>query len=427
MATIEQNPLDGETPRLITRERLAWTVMLLSFLTFVVLATAAFVGGRYYITTASRVQIAAARGTAGKTLLEPAGARDPVAIEAGRLKGDVTEGTTLRTDESSQIELTFFDGSSVTLFPNTTLVLSEMRRTRFRQSTVPDRLVLTLHAGRLRATVAREGEQPLRFAVQTPHALAPDGGVFLSSGSYTIESSNEVTHVLVRQGSARVQSQIGLSVELGADERAEIPLGASPVGPLPAKRNLLANSAFLNPEVAVPISNGPLVERWEAVSSQGGDGGTVDGTVEQLISGTTRALHFERQGSGNNHGETAVFQRLDQQVGDYRSLILRLDVRVAFQSLSGGGVQSSEFPLMVRVDYVDAAGGRNHWTQGFYYQNENSYNILNGVRVPQDFWVTVEIDLKRALNDPSVIEQVQLYASGWDWDAYVRELELIVE
>ncbi len=120
-------------------------------------------------------------------------------------------------------------------------------------------------------------------------------------------------------------------------------------------------------------------------------------------------------------------QGVNKVVGDYLSLLLRFDVRITYQSLSGGGEQSSEFPMIVRVDYKDANGNPQHWTHGFYYQNDSGYNIINGEQVPQDAPFRFEEDLKKVLVNPQTIESIQFYGSGWDWDAFVSEVELIAE
>lgn len=415
-----------ESNGVFSRERLAWAILLISFATCVLLAILGPFLGNWYFHYASIPQLAEVRGTSGTTLVRLPNGSDPVAIVGGTNKSDVLEGSILQTD-SSQAFVVFFDESTVTLFPNSMVTLSEMRRPRFGGSEEPYRIVLRVDGGRVRVQVAPSTPRPLHFEVQTPQALGPHGGLRLHTGSYAIEVSNEVTHLSVRSGRAEVSGQTGQAITLESAERAEIPLGAAALGPLPAKRNLLLNSDFQNPEVAVPISSGLLVPGWLVQSDQGGDGGAVDGTVDVVTTGATRALHFVRRGSGNNHGETGVLQTLNKLVEDYLSLTLRFRVRLVEQSLSGGGEQSSEFPLIVRVDYEDANGNAQHWTQGFYYQNVAGYHIMNGTLVPNDTWFTFEVDLKEALGNPALLKQIRFYASGWDWNVYVSEVELIVE
>ncbi len=417
-----------ELPRWMSQEQLAWMVLLVAFGVFLVLAVSVPFGINWYLQHTTVSQLARIQGTSGVTLIEsPGGRADPVAVEAGKGKDDVMEGSILRTDPASQASVVLFDRSTLTLFPNSRVTLNEMRKPRFGRSQQPSRISLTVQGGRVRVQVAPATTPLRRFEVNALQAPAPNGGIVLEPGSYAIETSNEMTHVSVRSGQALVSGQTGQQVTLQANERAEIALGTAAVGPLPAKRNLLVNSDFQNPEAAVALASGALATGWQVVSDQGGDGGEVDGTVEVVTTGTNRALRFRRVGSNNNHGETGVIQPVRKQVSDYLSLLLRLDVRLVYQSLSGGGEQSSEFPLIVRVDYRDPFGNPQYWTHGFYYQNTANYNILMGSAIPQDAPYRFEVDLKEALPNAQTIESVKLYASGWDWEVYVSEVELIAE
>lgn len=413
--------------RWMSREKLAWSVMLVAFAVFMVLLISVPLGGHWYLQHATVAQLATVQGTSGKTLIEDGGTRaNPVAIEAGRAQPDVREGSVLRADDSQAV-IFFWDRSSLTVFPNTTVTINEMRRPRFGYSDQPSRIALTVHNGRVRAQVSPRAGRAMEWVVNTPQALAPHGGILLEPGSYAIEAMPDLTHVSVRSGAAQVSGQTGKTVRLREAERAEIALGAEAVGPLAANRNLLVNSDFQNPEHASPISQGDLVSGWQVWSDQGGDGGDVDGTAEVVTLGTTRAVHLVRSGSNNNHGETGIVQEVNKLVEDYLSLLLRFDVRLVHQSLSGGGEQSSEFPLIVRVDYTDQNGDLQHWIHGFYYQNESGYNIINGEEIPRDVPFRFEVNLEKVLNNPRTIERVQFYASGWDWNVYVSEVELVVE
>lgn len=427
MGVATTNPTPA-TPT-VSRERLAWMVLLGSFAVFAFLCVTIPYGIVSYLNSSTVSRIATGQGTSGTALIErpdlPGDAL--VRINSGEAR-DITEGSVIRTDDTTQLLIEFFDGSSLTVFPESVVTLSEMRQPSFPSyTTQPDRIVVRVSDGRIRVQVAPSLERPRRFEVQTPHAPSPQGGIVLETGSYAIETATDITHVAARSGTAFVKGQTGNAIALSDNERAEIPLGSAATGPFPARRNLLANPNFDRLESSVPISAGPLAQGWFVVSEQGGDGGTVDGQVEVETSGVSRALHFVRAGSGNNHGETSVVQQLGKLVGDYNVLLLRFDVRIDSQSLSGGGLLSSEFPLIVRVDYKDQYGNPQYWTQGFYCQNTAGYNIVGGENVPCGTRRTFELNLKQLLNTPTSIESIEYYASGWDWDLYVSDVELTVE
>ncbi len=413
-----------------SRERVAWLVLLGSFLVCVVLGVTIPYTIYRYLDGSTIERLASGQGTSGTTLIDkpdlPGDAL--VRINSGEGRADINEGSIIRTDATSQLLVEFFDGTTLTVYPNSIVTLTEMRQSRFEQYTSrADRVTVKVSVGRVRVQVVPTADHPRQFEVQTPQAPGPQGGIILESGSYAIESSTDITHVSVRSGNAVVKGQTGNAVPLTDDERAEINLGEAAVGPLPARRNLVSNPNFERLDASTPISAGPLADGWFVVSQQGGDGGTVDGTVEVQTQGVTRGLHFLRTNSGNNHGETAVVQQVGKLVGDYDMLTLRFDVQIVNQSLSGGGVQSSEFPMILRVDYKDQYGNPQYWTQGFYCQNPAGYNVINGENLPCNTRRSFELDLKRFLNNATTLDSIQFYASGWDWDVFVSDVELTVE
>ena len=79
-------------------------------------------------------------------------------------------------------------------------------------------------------------------------------------------------------------------------------------------------------------------------------------------------------------------QAIKKDVTDYVSLRVRMDVTLLNQSLSGGGFQSSEFPLMFRLVYRDAKGNLQFCTWGFYYQNPDNYPLQEGEQIERDVW-----------------------------------------
>ena len=50
-------------------------------------------------------------------------------------------------------------------------------------------------------------------------------------------------------------------------------------------------------------------------------------------------------------------------------ILNRAPSQVRSASLSGGGYLGTEYPLMLRLRYRDAAGNGQTWYRGFYYQN----------------------------------------------------------
>ena len=112
-----------------------------------------------------------------------------------------------------------------------------------------------------------------------------------------------------------------------------------------------------------------------------------------------------------------------------RKMRLIADVRVHSQSLAGGGILSSEYPLILRMRYRDVYGSEAEWVHGFYIQNTLNNPTNNGERIPADVWVPFESgNLLETLDPkPFYVTTIQIYASGWDYESYVTAVRLIVE
>lgn len=407
------------------RERLAWAILLVAFAVFCFLAAGIPLSARWYVYNAMRPQLASVISNSGTTLVAATGAPDPVGLPEGARKTDLREGARIEENSAtSSSVLSLFDQSTVIIFPNSELTIKEMRSPRFQSSPRPNEITLNVPRGQIRVNVAPPGSRPVELRVETPHAATQ-----FEEGSYSVDVVNDSTQVSVRAGTAIVTSERGKPVRLEAGQRSVIALDAPPSGPLPAAQNLIVNGDFRNAIVASPITQGPLAEGWVAYNDQGGDEGTVDGTAEVVMADGRRTVHFVRTNSNNNHGETGIRQTLNKLVADYVSLKLRFDVKLIHQSLSGGGQLSSEFPLMVRLNYKDVYGNDNHIVWGFYYRNPAGYHINEtGQRIPRDTWFPIEItELQSKLQDPMLITSIQIYASGWDYGSYVSEVGLIAE
>jgi len=64
-----------------------------------------------------------------------------------------------------------------------------------------------------------------------------------------------------------------------------------------------------------------------------------------------------------------------------------MDVRLLYQSLAGGGILGSEYPLMVRIDYTDVYGKDQFWVHGFYFRDPvKGWPTINGEKIPPFVW-----------------------------------------
>lgn len=394
-------------------ERVAWFILLASFFTCCLIAIATPLSVRWYLDRALTPQLPSLIAINGTTSVEKRGAEEATAVAS--TMEEVPEGSWIYTHESQAL-LQFFDRSDVTLYKDTEVVLLQSRRPRFEISSQPARIYLLIQRGRMRLDVAAESKRALIFTVRTPYSQ-----VSLKEGSYIIEVHGNRSQAICRYGEATVTAS-GEVVKLQRGERviATGDRGLSEL--LPTERNLITNGDFQK----------PLTVGWQAYNIQT-DPNEVKGQASIVTMEGRHAVLFSRRGIAKNHAETGIVQPIGRDVRDVASLQLHLSVRLAYQSLPGGGYMSSEFPVIVRLDYKDIYGNDRFITHGFYYLDPiQDWPIINGEKIPPMVWFPYESgnlldwpQLREA--PPATITSISIYASGWEYDSMVTEVELLVE
>lgn len=399
-------------------ERAAWTVLSLAFLTFWVLAIGTPLGIRSFILNARTAQTAQLQVIGGTVRVLKAGGGDPIGVT---VKQTLDQGAEVITDATSSATIDLFDRSHVIVYGNTDVKLERIQAPRFRLSRNPNDITLNLTGGFVRVGVPYPDERGTSFRVVTPHT-----DVRLSEGSYRIEVTNEATQVAVVLGEAEVGGGIE-PMTLVQGTRTRVGLDGTPAEAVPAVQNLIRNGDFQEPLATSWLTGTPVLTSTVRPA-----------TVELATEGDRPAVRLVRlQEDNGNHTEAAIQQRLDQEVRGFDRLEVVLDVRLIYQSLSGGGELSSEFPLIVRLDYKDIWGNDKFWTHGFYYQNERGFPIApdpwgrpSGEQIPRDVWFPFESGNLLVLlgdNTPARITGLKVYASGWNYDVRVSQIQLLVE
>ncbi len=394
------------------RAKLAWTVLLASFLVFCLIVTAVPTSIYLYVTNATAPRPTMMEATRGTVLVDTPKETDHIAKKAGDIKDDVPEESVIMTDPNSKAFLTLFDDSTITVFESTRVEIRESRAPRFRWGNKPNTLILHLEEGRIRIGVA-----PSPDAARYAEIQAQQTSTVLEEGSYTVEVYDGVIQIINHNGIAVVRDDND-EVKLSKGERATIEEDGSLVGPLPAARNLVNNGDFKYG-----------LEGWDVYNDQGGDGGTADGEVKLEVVGDRTAARFTRTDGAGNHCTTGISQLINRDLTDFVYGKLSLDVQIMEQSLSGGGYQSSEYPLIVKLNYRDPYSETpRHWYRGFYIQNLNNNPTQNGERITSHVWLPYEVDILEDIYPPPIyITSIQIYASGWNYDSMVSSIELVVE
>jgi hypothetical protein len=311
------------------------------------------------------------------------------------------------------------------VYSNTTVRLQTAHTPRFQVSRASQDLALELDSGRLRLALLESTDRPLIITLTTPQ-----GEVTISEpGQYSLEVNNVETQVAVQEGRASLRAR-GKTLNLLVNQRAEIPTGAEPVGPLDTERNLVQNGDF---------NDG--LDKWRLFVWNVELADQPKGETEVRSVAGDPALYFIRQGEG--HADVRVRQVINQDVTDFASLQLFLTFRIISQSLGVCGVQGSECPLFVRIDYVDQSGVARVWQHGFYAVGEVADDTPDAClfcavvqsaheRVIPGQITFYETDLqaelaRQGVPPPRFIESVSLVASGHTFEAEVLDLALMAE
>ncbi len=401
-------------------QRVTWAVIVASFAMFVFLAAAIPISIAYVIRYANVSQPAVLEPTLGTLLLYETSNAEPMAVTVTR--DDIQEGNRIVVaDESSQgtLGLVGADGGgetlgSVVLYPNAMLDIVKIRRPFFSRSSEPYRVRLKLLSGQTRIFTNSGDERSLEVTLDTPH-----GTIDLDAGSYQVSVAADSTDLTVRSGHALMLRDGDGELAVDSGLRAWMTEESLATEAVPVGQNLLRNGDFTQ----------PMGDTWQSyVVAENVE----PGSVRIIEREGRRVAHFIRQGEEEVPTEVGITQSIEQDVNVYDSLSLILDVKLLYQSLSGAGYLSSEFPLRVEISYTDIYGKELTWGHGFYYrdpENEN-WRIINGDKIPPYVWHTYQSpNLMEMLKEtrPARINSVRIYASGWNYQSMVSEVYLLVE
>jgi hypothetical protein len=403
-------------------ERLAWIVILSSFLIFLLLAISIPLTINYVVRYATVSQEGRLEPTLGTLLLYPTRNTEPIAITTNS-RSDVKEGARIVAgDDATQgtLGLIQVEGSDITLgsvqiFAGTVIDVQRIRQPFFRSSPEPYQVKLYLQKGQARIFTNSGDEHALHVELETPH-----GNIALAAGSYQVSVEAEQTDVNVNSGHADVVHATGAHIAVDTGMRITLAKDGL-VQPATGEQNLIRNGDFSE----------PMLDMWQSeVKAEN----VIPGSVRVIEREGRRVAHFIRQGEENVNTEVSITQHIGKDVNVYDSLVLQLDVKLLHQSLSGAGYLSSEFPLRVELIYVDIYGKTLSWGHGFYYRDpeQENWRIMGGVKIPPYIWYTYRSpNLIEALDQegtrPARIESVRIYASGWNYQSMVSEVYLNAE
>ncbi len=405
--------------------RFAWAVIWLSFAVLVVMLTFAVRAGIIYISTAMSPQTATLVAANGIVLVQ-----EPTWDRPGTVHPDqvLNQGDLIQTDATASAQINFFDGSTVYLQPGAQVRITEMQSNRYSVLSQQSRYVtLSLEQGKLEAKVAPYTGSDSHFVVTTFGATVtiPSGtsDVWLSQ-PHANTNSCCATQVLTQIGKSTVTGSGDQAVVLNGDQRTTVPMGGVPLGALAPTWDLLANGTFQSQSLGLP-------DVWDLRL----DPDTLDAAnYVSFVPGPTPMLRLRSTGADQGHHGVYFQQDLSRDVRDFLRIDLVVKFRILNQDLPGGGIQGSEYPFRVTVDYIGRSGGETQWFHGFYILPASGKYVVddNSQQVDQGQWFPAsssvgEMRLSDLPDPPVFIKWVEFSASGWDFDTEIQEVRLLAQ
>ncbi len=400
-------------------ERVAWIVLLGSFALFLIVLIGIPLGLRDLYHSAAVKQSLRFETTIGTVLLYPPRSDQPIALtgrrdgiaEGSRLetRGAATQGGLGLPATSQSDELM----GTILLYPNTSLEILRSRRPYFAGSNEPYTVRLRILEGQVRLFTKSALDRQVEVQIETPH-----GEALLEEGNYALLVNPESTEVVVKQGLARVSQPEQDTMVIEPGLRSWLLEDGTTLPPVPAEHNLLRDGAFV----------GPLGQDWEDYFDPPY---TTPGTVAFLEQDGRQVARFHRIGEDGIHTEVGIRQFVNEAVHSYDSLVIRLDVKLNWQTLAGAGEKSSEFPLRVEMTYTDIYGKVETWGWGFFNTDPRpDYPLFGGEQIELFTWHSFEsgnlIEELEATR-PARIDSIRVYASGWNYESFASDVGLIVE
>jgi hypothetical protein len=328
------------------------------------------------------------------------------------------EGAILDVPASSEAILRLgVDNSVVRLRAGSRVRLLSMRDGRFNRELTQVRLEQL--QGAAHYTIAGELPDGREVEVKTPNTEGPQDGLRLTKGEYLVWVQPNATRLISYVGQARADAN-GSVYRLR--DAKWIVLGPEPSRtPLDLPEHLIKNRDF---------SRGSL-EAWEPIDI--GEKGRPDvggqrSLVDEVVGGRpTRTLRITRETAKDTHNETGLRQEINRDVWAYRAITLATWVKVNSASLDGGGYAGSEYPVMLRANYIAENGGAYEWVHGFYVKNDSNRPADLGERIEAGVWHRFALDMTKLRDRPAHVISVDVFASGHDFDSQIANVELTVE
>lgn len=439
-------PIYEKPKRRIQTQKLAWLVLSSSFVVFCLLCSASTFGVYYFLFQSAvpmqtRVQVS--QGSVGVVRTDLS--------ESFELEGRMlSRGDQVLTDSQSQAVMSLRDATTdslvalVTLRNDSQFVVRDTQQPRFEWGSRGYRIQFAALSGEFNVFIASHVDQQIKMSVMLPFDTLVD---ISEPGHYHLTVTDGEVQLETRRGQAAI---ITLNTQdsrsLTGGQRGVYRAETQELTVVDGYEELIRNDFFTEPPEAAFGNQSmqvPLIETWNC-----GDR-TSDipkGSFERVFFDGQFAVRLLRGANARSHGETLCIHpfgpsgQIGRRVDQYDQLILRTTFYIAGHSLDVCGVQGSECPVMLLMDYVDMVGRSNQWFHGFYANHHPSIEYPRSCvscqqehrLVKAGVWHTFEsANLFTLLSPdspdrrPASILNVRFYASGHEYDVYISELSLL--
>lgn len=421
-------------------ERMAWAIVWLAFAMFCgvcIGTTIAVYAFLFYSVAPLDVEAQVGKGTVVITSSD-AGERGErlrefLPVRPARLNTDTLSQATLIFNTYDFDETQFV--AAVTLKNNSDVVLRRANRPRFDWSSGRYDIELTELRGDIDVVVGDIGSRSIEIQITTWRG---EKITLRKPGRYAISVSDLRVQVSNRRGEAVLASadqKYNLLLKAGQD--GLLLVGRPPVTALP-RINLIDHGLFIFDALnATDDGSIRMPTHWGCSNKQQQQPSGLY-TVAELQGRT--ALQLMRGNNATTNGETRCKQPYtlpDMDVSAYNFLELETTFLISSQSISECGVEGSECPLMIHLVYTDTNGVSREWYQGFYASLDPLYDSYkprcasctqDHQQINEKVWYTYESgNLLKVLPEaehPAIINKIELYASGHQYDVYVGEVAL---
>jgi hypothetical protein len=439
-------------------QTVAWLVVSLSFVLFCVVCAASTFGAYWFFFESTNTLTASLTVSQGSISITYPDLTSETFNDVVDNPSVLRSNPTLRIiDTNSQGYLTFEDNYSkqiiatVFLGGNSTVRLAAATRPRFEWGRGAYTILLTGTVGRFTVDIPPGFSRPLVLNLQ-----AAAGAARLSEqGTYLVDAADQSFKLHSRSGTGLLVAPTyeARQVEAGSEgtvngESQQVKIQRYPFDNLIVDEiHRVDPSATLIDSFGDGDLNSPgLPAPWGCNNSPPEDQNEPEGSWKREQMDQRVVLHMyrgERSSKLVSHAETGCemwFTTPGLDVSGYKSLRIRLRMKVQFQDVTTCGIRGSECPVMLLLTYMapkDRPGEERVWRQGFYSVRPPDDTNLQTCdtcvhfheQINLNSWYIYEsVDFLKEFPDdkkPASLLRIRVYTSGHEFDVALSDLDLL--